>query len=180
MLQMGAWFSSVITVKLSSKLVLCSTHHAMCLVSEPNWCTAGKYSEHAFPALDYILDEASKHGVRLLLTLVNNWDNADSKTQVQTKMIMHPRHATCPCAHAGTGSFGAWQPMTQHRSSSSHALCLIREHAVHLYVSLCILIFRPYFLHMVLYRLRMSHDPFCLCPAADDLLCMSCTWHMNC
>ena len=46
-------------------------------------CAAGKYSEHAFQALDYILDEASKYGVRLLLTLVNNWDNADSKTQVQ-------------------------------------------------------------------------------------------------
>lgn len=44
--------------------------------------TAGRYSEHAFQALDYILDEASKYGVRLLLTLVNNWDNADSKTQV--------------------------------------------------------------------------------------------------
>ncbi|DBB03621.1 TPA: hypothetical protein ACH3X3_010954 [Trebouxia sp. C0006] len=42
---------------------------------------AGKYSEHAFQALDYILDEASKYGVRLLFTLVNNWDNADSKTQ---------------------------------------------------------------------------------------------------
>lgn len=46
-------------------------------------CVVGKYSEHAFQALDYILDEASKYGVRLLLTLVNNWDNADSKTQVQ-------------------------------------------------------------------------------------------------
>lgn len=45
--------------------------------------SAGKYSEHAFQALDYILDEASKYGVRLLLTLVNNWDNADSKTQVR-------------------------------------------------------------------------------------------------
>ena len=44
--------------------------------------SVGKYSEHAFQALDYILDEASKYGVRLLLTLVNNWDNADSKTQV--------------------------------------------------------------------------------------------------
>lgn len=50
---------------------------------EPFLLPAGKYSEHAFQALDYILDEASKHGVRLLLTLVNNWDNADSKTQVQ-------------------------------------------------------------------------------------------------
>ena len=46
-------------------------------------CVVGKYSEHAFQALDYILDEASKYGVRLLFTLVNNWDNADSKTQVQ-------------------------------------------------------------------------------------------------
>ncbi len=46
-------------------------------------CVVGKYSKHAFQALDYILDEASKYGVRLLLTLVNNWDNADSKTQVQ-------------------------------------------------------------------------------------------------
>ena len=70
------------------------------MVSEPSLCTAGKYSEHAFQALDYILDEASKHGVRLLLTLVNNWDNADSKTQVKTNMIL----ATCPCVHAGTGS----------------------------------------------------------------------------
>ena len=48
-----------------------------------DWCVVGKYSEHAFQALDYILDEASKYGVRLLFTLVNNWDNADSKTQVQ-------------------------------------------------------------------------------------------------
>ena len=46
--------------------------------------SVGKYSEHAFQALDYILDEASKYGVRLLLTLVNNWDNADSKTQVHS------------------------------------------------------------------------------------------------
>ena len=46
-------------------------------------CVVGKYSEHAFQALDYTLDEASKYGVRLLFTLVNNWDNADSKTQVQ-------------------------------------------------------------------------------------------------
>nr|QOL01199.1 putative extracellular protein TR9_011a [Trebouxia lynnae] len=49
--------------------------------SFPLQIKAGKYSEHAFQALDYILDEASKYGVRLLLTLVNNWDNADSKTQ---------------------------------------------------------------------------------------------------
>lgn len=50
----------------------------------------GKYSEHAFQALDYILDEASKYGVRLLLTLVNNWDNSDSKTQVHASSQLQP------------------------------------------------------------------------------------------
>ena len=65
----------------------------------PTWCTehgpgafcccaltaslaAGKYSEHAFQALDYLLDEASKYGIRLLLSLGNNWDHADSKAVV--------------------------------------------------------------------------------------------------
>ena len=43
---------------------------------------AGKYSEQAFQALDYILDEAAKLGVRLILTLVDNWSVADSKSQV--------------------------------------------------------------------------------------------------
>lgn len=43
---------------------------------------AGKYNERAFKALDYILDEASKVGVRLILTMADNWSPADSKTQV--------------------------------------------------------------------------------------------------
>lgn len=41
----------------------------------------GKYNERAFKALDYILDEASKVGVRLILTMTDNWSPADSKTQ---------------------------------------------------------------------------------------------------
>ena len=43
---------------------------------------AGKYSERAFQALDYILDEASKVGVRLILTMADNWSPVDSKSQV--------------------------------------------------------------------------------------------------
>ena len=44
--------------------------------------SAGKYNEQAFQALDYILDEASKVGVRVLLTLSDNWAPTDSKEQV--------------------------------------------------------------------------------------------------
>lgn len=42
----------------------------------------GKYSERAFQALDYILDEAAKVGVRLILTMTDNWSPVDSKAQV--------------------------------------------------------------------------------------------------
>ena len=42
----------------------------------------GKYNERAFQALDYILDQASKVGVRLILTMADNWSPVDSKSQV--------------------------------------------------------------------------------------------------
>ena len=55
----------------------------ICRVQEAELrAAAGKYSEQAFQALDYILDEASKLGVRLILTMVDNWSVADSKSQV--------------------------------------------------------------------------------------------------
>ncbi|KAK9838655.1 hypothetical protein WJX74_000745 [Apatococcus lobatus] len=39
----------------------------------------GEYNEKAFKALDYILDEASKLGIRVIMTLGDNWVGADSK-----------------------------------------------------------------------------------------------------
>lgn len=66
----------------------------------------GKYSEHAFQALDYILDEASKYGVRLLLTLVNNWDNADSKTQVHSSSQLQSGQRVSAAASPTTCFFG--------------------------------------------------------------------------
>lgn len=48
---------------------------------------AGKYNERAFKALDYILDEASKVGVRLIMTMADNWSPVDSKTQVIFSLI---------------------------------------------------------------------------------------------
>ncbi|KAK9814994.1 hypothetical protein WJX73_004261 [Symbiochloris irregularis] len=41
----------------------------------------GVYNEHAFAALDHILNEASKYGIRLILPLTDNWSASDSKDQ---------------------------------------------------------------------------------------------------
>lgn len=46
---------------------------------------AGVYNERYFQALDYILDEAAKVGVKLILTLADNWSDVDSKSQVGEK-----------------------------------------------------------------------------------------------
>ncbi|DBA74432.1 TPA: hypothetical protein ACH3X1_011186 [Trebouxia sp. C0004] len=40
-------------------------------------CTAGQYNEAAFQALDQIIAEADKAGVKLILTLTDNWRTAD-------------------------------------------------------------------------------------------------------
>jgi hypothetical protein len=37
----------------------------------------GQYNEQVFRAFDYVLDQAAKHGVRLIAALANNWDAAD-------------------------------------------------------------------------------------------------------
>lgn len=47
-------------------------------------CSSGVYNEHAFAALDHILNEASKYGIRLILTLADNWSPVDSKQQVRS------------------------------------------------------------------------------------------------
>ncbi|GAA0155367.1 hypothetical protein Leryth_005976 [Lithospermum erythrorhizon] len=41
----------------------------------------GRFDERVFRALDYVIAEARQHGVRLLLTLVNNLENYGGKTQ---------------------------------------------------------------------------------------------------
>lgn len=47
------------------------------------------YNEQYFQALDYILDEAAKVGVRLILTLADNWSPVDSKSQVTSPSKVH-------------------------------------------------------------------------------------------
>lgn len=42
----------------------------------------GQYDEKAFVALDRIVSEAANHGVRLILTMTDNWFVPDGKYQV--------------------------------------------------------------------------------------------------
>ncbi|XP_057495199.1 mannan endo-1,4-beta-mannosidase 2-like isoform X3 [Actinidia eriantha] len=41
----------------------------------------GRYDERVFKALDHVISEAGQHGIRLLLSLVNNLQAYGSKTQ---------------------------------------------------------------------------------------------------
>ncbi|XP_028770945.1 LOW QUALITY PROTEIN: mannan endo-1,4-beta-mannosidase 4-like [Neltuma alba] len=41
----------------------------------------GSYDENVFRGLDFVISEAGKYGVRLILTLVNNWKEYGGKTQ---------------------------------------------------------------------------------------------------
>ena len=36
---------------------------------------------HAFKGLDFVISEAKKYGLRLILSLVNNWDDFGGKKQ---------------------------------------------------------------------------------------------------
>lgn len=41
----------------------------------------GSYDENMFKALDFVVSEAGKHGIFLILTLVNNWEGYGGKRQ---------------------------------------------------------------------------------------------------
>jgi mannan endo-1,4-beta-mannosidase len=49
--------------------------------TDPERCfqpAPGEYGERAFERLDYVIEKAKCHGVRLIVPLVNNWDNVGS------------------------------------------------------------------------------------------------------
>ena len=50
---------------------------------------SGVYNEHVFQALDYVLDQASQHGMRVIIALTDYWKITDGVQQ-----------ARLACAHA--------------------------------------------------------------------------------
>ncbi|KAL3622443.1 hypothetical protein CASFOL_033854 [Castilleja foliolosa] len=49
--------------------------------SRPLQATPGNYSEIVFKGLDFVVSEAKKHGLYLILSLVNNWNDYGGKKQ---------------------------------------------------------------------------------------------------
>ncbi|KAG6400824.1 hypothetical protein SASPL_137667 [Salvia splendens] len=49
--------------------------------AKPLQTSSGSYNQDMFKGLDYVVSEASKHGIHLILTLVNNWDGYGGKKQ---------------------------------------------------------------------------------------------------
>jgi mannan endo-1,4-beta-mannosidase len=41
----------------------------------------GQYNEDAWQAFDFVISEASKRGLRLVIALANNWDSADTSIE---------------------------------------------------------------------------------------------------
>lgn len=41
----------------------------------------GQYNEDAWEAFDFVIDEAGKRGLRLVIALANNWDSADTSIE---------------------------------------------------------------------------------------------------
>lgn len=57
---------------------------------------AGLYNETAFRGLDFVLDQASQYGVKVMFTLANNWKTFDSKYNVSPMSAMSAE----PSCHA--------------------------------------------------------------------------------
>nr|XP_043609589.1 putative mannan endo-1,4-beta-mannosidase 9 [Erigeron canadensis] len=49
--------------------------------NKPLQTSPGSYNEVMFKALDFVISEAKKYGLRLILSLVNNWDDFGGKKQ---------------------------------------------------------------------------------------------------
>lgn len=54
--------------------------------------SVGVYNETAFTALDYILDTAAYHGVKVIFTMGDNWQYADSKRNVSLLLKLQRQH----------------------------------------------------------------------------------------
>lgn len=50
----------------------------------PFQLSPGKYDEKGIAALDYVLDSASRHGIHLILSFIDNWKYYNGVDQVRT------------------------------------------------------------------------------------------------
>ena len=73
---------------------------------------SGVYNEHVFQAMDYVLDQASQHGMRVIIALTDYWKITDGVQQARlacahaqlditsTSCTVHFRSCSCSQVHS--------------------------------------------------------------------------------
>lgn len=73
--------SSVMRESAAAGLTVCRTWAFADGGSNPLQISPGVYNEHFFVGLDFVISEARKYGVRLILSLVNNYNDYGGRQQ---------------------------------------------------------------------------------------------------
>ena len=80
----------VMACQAAATAVQMTFYHASTGRADHSMQRAGLYNETAFRGLDFVLDQASQYGVKVMFTLTNNWKTFDSKYNVR---LLHPSNA---------------------------------------------------------------------------------------
>ena len=51
-------------------------------------CYAGQYSEQVFKSIDFILNEMSKQGIKVIVALIDYWKKTDGVEQVRSHLVL--------------------------------------------------------------------------------------------
>jgi len=53
-------------------------------------CYAGQYNEPVFKSIDFILNEMSKQGIKVIVALIDYWKKTDGVEQARSHLIILP------------------------------------------------------------------------------------------
>ena len=88
------------TQKKFRLILLCISKATLTPVTTPQWCEAptvdaatagcaGQYNEQVFKAIDFILNEMGKQGIKVIVALVDYWKKTDGVQQVGSLRLSH-------------------------------------------------------------------------------------------
>ncbi|KAA3478195.1 Mannan endo-1,4-beta-mannosidase 6 [Gossypium australe] len=93
----------------------------------------GVFNERVFRGLDYVIVEARKHGIRLILSLVNNLSNFGGKAQYVRwaqeaghNAILSRKNSLSGVKYADEPAIFAWELMNEPRCSSSSSAPILQ------------------------------------------------------
>ena len=74
-------------------------------------CAAGVYNEQVFKAMDFVLDQASRHGMRAIVALTDYWKVTDGVQQVMPHgpLGSHAKQPRLQAFHLSASNPNSWQ-----------------------------------------------------------------------